>query len=179
MFVHPSIRPSSHFHPRLSSSVLHSPLLSPSRFLFSQNPSLTRLRFSLLLCCPADSKCWHNISATRIVAAWGDRNIERTFPGPPVCASASPSYSKLLHLLSSSSSSCRCSDDIRMCWFCRFRVWWLQGKSSHGVNLSSYCRCVGKNHAWKRSGAYHLWFHLSPYATRVWLHPKFPAKQER
>lgn len=65
---------------------LINPLLASSLFLSSIFSLSSRL------------KCWHNISATCIMASRGHRNIERTFLGPHVCASACPS--------TSSSSSC-------------------------------------------------------------------------
>lgn len=76
----------------LSLSVLSIFLYPSFRFLCSHVsliPSVCFFHFSL----SSRLKCWHNISATCTMASRGHRNIERTFPGPRVCASACPSSS--------------------------------------------------------------------------------------
>ena len=112
------------FRPSLSS--LCSSLTS-SLFLFS------RFIFFFSSRCPADSNVGTTSLQTCIVAWRGHRNIERTFPRSSclcICMSI------LLQLLLSLSSY-RCADEIRMYWFCRFLVWWLQDKGKFGNRWQS------------------------------------------
>lgn len=113
----------------LSSSVPQPSFLRPSFSSCSLTAALLSVSlFLCYFCCPADL----NVGTTSLQLASMHGEVTETLrehsPGPRVCASACPS---------SSSSSRRSppsvhSDEIRMYWFCRFRVWWLQDEKNAG-----------------------------------------------
>lgn len=100
MSVHHSPHLLVHFLILSLSSLVFFHFLYPSTSPFCSSFFYTQI--SLLFClCPfffpfllsSRLKCWHNVSATCIATWQAHRNIERTFPGPRVCASACPSSS--------------------------------------------------------------------------------------